>query len=136
MFGYRLLLKIENLLLKYYSKIIFKYVNSAVKLSFKAKFLFFRTYDFRKQYTGPKEMKRKRAKHLLYRYSNSHLMLERHNFSQLNRAVHSCWCSVVLLVVSGEFPFLFFFFFLILFYNLQFYSNWKARTTVDSISSP
>ena len=35
---------------------------------------------------------------------------ETYHFSQLNRAVHSCWCSVVLLVVSGEFPFLFFFF--------------------------
>lgn len=32
---------------------------------------------------------------------------ETYNFSQLNRAVHSGWCSVVLLVVSGEFPFLF-----------------------------
>ena len=57
LFGYRLLLKIENLLLKILSKIIFKCVNSTVESSFKAKFVEFRTCGSCEQYTGPSQKK-------------------------------------------------------------------------------
>ena len=55
LFGYRLLLKIENLLLKILSKIIFKCVNSAIEPSFKAKFAEFRTCGSRVLFTGPSQ---------------------------------------------------------------------------------
>ena len=51
LFGYRLLLKTENW--KYYSKIIFKYVNSAVGLSFKVIFAEFHTCESHEQCTKP-----------------------------------------------------------------------------------
>ena len=42
LFGYHLLLKIENW--KYYNKIIFNNINSVVKLNLNLKFTEFRTY--------------------------------------------------------------------------------------------
>ena len=49
-------------------------MNSAVGPSFKVNFDKFCTCESRKQYTGPTEMKRKRAMPGLKRYPNSHLM--------------------------------------------------------------
>ena len=49
-------------------------MNSAVRPSFKVNFDKFCTCESRKQYTGPTEMKHKRAMPGLKRYPNSHLM--------------------------------------------------------------
>ena len=76
LFGYRLLLKIENLLLKILSKIIFKCVNSAIGPSLKVDFAKFRTCESREQYTEPRTQgkKHKCAKRITCRYPNSQYM--------------------------------------------------------------
>ena len=72
LFGYRLLLKIENW--KYCSKIIFKCVNSAVwPTFFKKKFAEIRTYRSREQCTEPTQNVKRSWKFHSQCYPNSHL---------------------------------------------------------------
>ena len=70
MFGYRLLLKTENW--KYDSKIIFKYVNSTVGLSFEVVFAEKSTCRFREQCTRPTGKHETRLKSVFQYYPNIH----------------------------------------------------------------